>query len=204
MDFEDTRGRSRIPCRGSRVPGSQCRTAQARRGGRLSPRPGRARRDGARQGSFQRRKADAGFVGIHWPKEWGGRGGTQIQNVIYNQEEAKFDVLTGIFGIGIHLAMPTICVCGTPEQRDRFVPPAMRADEVWCQLFSRTVGRIRSGRTAHARRTRRRRLGHQRPEDLEFRSALQRLRHTRRAQRCQCAEARRPDVLHPGHEIAGC
>ena len=87
---------------------------------------------------FQRRKADAGFVGIHWPKEWGGRGGTQIQNVIYNQEEAKFDVLTGIFGIGIDLAMPTICVCGTPEQRERFVKPTMRADEVWCQLFSRT------------------------------------------------------------------
>ncbi|HUD59946.1 MAG TPA: acyl-CoA dehydrogenase family protein [Acetobacteraceae bacterium] len=90
--------------------------------------------------SFQRRKADAGFVGIHWPKEWGGRGGTQIQNVIYNQEEAQFDVLSGIFGIGIHLAMPTICVCGTPEQRDRFVPPAMRADEVWCQLFSEPSG----------------------------------------------------------------
>ena len=102
---------------------------------------------------FQRRKADAGFVGIHWPKEWGGRGGTQIQNVIYNQEEAKFDVLTGIFGIGINLALPTICTCGTPEQRDRFVTPAMRADEVWCQLFSRTRRRIRPRRAAHARRT---------------------------------------------------
>ena len=44
--------------------------------------------------AFQRQKADAGFVGIHWPKEWGGRGGTQIQNVIYNQEEAQFDVLS--------------------------------------------------------------------------------------------------------------
>src|SRR6185437_6343085 len=79
---------------------------------------------------FQRRKHEAGFVGIHWPKEWGGRGGTQIQNVIYNQEEAQFDVLSGIFGIGINLAMPTICVCGTPEQRDRFVRPTMRADLV--------------------------------------------------------------------------
>ena len=44
--------------------------------------------------AFQRKKAEAGFVGIHWPKEWGGRGGTQIQNVIYNQEEAKYDVLS--------------------------------------------------------------------------------------------------------------
>ena len=143
---------------------------------------------------FQRRKADAGFVGIHWPKEWGGRGGTQIQNVIYNQEEAQFDVLSGIFGIGINLALPTICVCGTPEQRDRFVPPAMRADEVWCQLFSRTLRRVRPRRAAHARRTRRRRLGDQRPEDLELRRALQRLRHPGRAQRSQCAEARGADL----------
>ncbi|HSZ91949.1 MAG TPA: acyl-CoA dehydrogenase family protein, partial [Acetobacteraceae bacterium] len=90
--------------------------------------------------AFQRKKAEAGFVGIHWPKEWGGRGGTQIQNVIYNQEEAQFDVLSGIFGIGIHLAMPTICVCGTPEQRERFVKPTMRADIVWCQLFSEPSG----------------------------------------------------------------
>ena len=90
--------------------------------------------------TFQRKKADAGFVGIHWPKEWGGRGGTQIENVIYNQEEAQFDVLTGIFGIGINLAMPTICVCGTPEQRERFIKPTMRADIVWCQLFSEPSG----------------------------------------------------------------
>ncbi|MDB5399805.1 MAG: acyl-CoA dehydrogenase, partial [Rhodopila sp.] len=89
---------------------------------------------------FQRRKYDAGFVGIHWPVEWGGRGGTPIQHVIYNQEEAKYDVLTGIFGIGIYLAQPTICTWGTPEQRERFVKPAMRADEVWCQLFSEPGG----------------------------------------------------------------
>ncbi len=92
--------------------------------------------------SFQRRKAEAGFVGIHWPKDWGGRGGTQIQNVIYNQEEARFDVLNSIFGIGISLAMPTICVCGTPEQRDRFVPPAMRADEGVVPVVFGTIRRV--------------------------------------------------------------
>src|ERR1700684_284000 len=89
---------------------------------------------------FQRRKYDAGFVGIHWPVEWGGGGGSPIQHVIYNQEEAKYDVLTAIFSIGIYLAQPTICTWGTPEQRDRFVKPAMRADEVWCQLFSEPGG----------------------------------------------------------------
>jgi alkylation response protein AidB-like acyl-CoA dehydrogenase len=89
---------------------------------------------------FQRRKFDAGFVGFHWPTEWGGQGGTQIQNVIYNQEEAKYDVLTGLFGIGIGLAMPTICTWGTLEQRETFVQKTMRADYVWCQLFSEPGG----------------------------------------------------------------
>ena len=133
--------------------------------------------------TFQRKKADAGFVGIHWPKEWGGRGGTQIQNVIYNQEEAQFDVLTGIFGIGINLPLPTICVCGTPEQRERFVKPTMRADDGLVPVVLGAVRRFGSRRAAHARRTRRRRVGGQRPEDLELRRALQRLRHPGRAQR---------------------
>ena len=90
--------------------------------------------------AFQRNKAAAGFVGIHWPKEWGGRGGTQIQHVIYNQEKAQFDVLSSIFGIGINLAVPTICACGSEAQRERFVKPTMCADIVWCQLFSEPSG----------------------------------------------------------------
>ena len=89
---------------------------------------------------FQRRKFDAGFVGIHWPAEWGGQGGTQIQNVIYNQEEAKYDVLTGLFGIGISLAMPTICTWGTPGTTRTVRQKTMRADYVWCQLFSEPGG----------------------------------------------------------------
>ena len=89
---------------------------------------------------FQRRKAAAGFAGINWPAEWGGRGGTQIEQIIYDQEEAQFDVLTGIFGIGINLALPTICTWGTDAHRARFAPPALRGEEVWCQLFSEPAG----------------------------------------------------------------
>jgi alkylation response protein AidB-like acyl-CoA dehydrogenase len=90
--------------------------------------------------AFQRKKYEAGFVGIHWPKEWGGRAGTPIQSIIYSQEEAKYDVLTGVFGIGVNLAMPTICSRGSPEQRTRFLVPCMRGEEVWCQLFSEPGG----------------------------------------------------------------
>jgi alkylation response protein AidB-like acyl-CoA dehydrogenase len=90
--------------------------------------------------AFQAKKAAAGFAGIAWPKEWGGRGGTQMQQIIYSQEEAKFDVLTGIFGIGLQIAIPTVCTCGSAEQRDRFAGPALRGEEIWCQLFSEPAG----------------------------------------------------------------
>ncbi|MGH7155897.1 MAG: acyl-CoA dehydrogenase family protein, partial [Acetobacteraceae bacterium] len=90
--------------------------------------------------AFQARKAAAGFAGITWPTEWGGRGGTQMQQIIYQQEEAKFDVLTGIFSIGLGMCIPTICTCGTPEQRNRFTGPALRGEEIWCQLFSEPAG----------------------------------------------------------------
>ena len=90
--------------------------------------------------AFQAKKADAGFAGIAWPKEWGGQGSTQIQQVIYNQEEANYKVDTSFFTIGIGMCIPTLCTWGTDAQRDRYARPGLRADEVWCQLFSEPGG----------------------------------------------------------------
>lgn len=90
--------------------------------------------------AFQRKKYEAGYAGITWPKEWGGRGGTPIQQVIYNQEESNYRVMSQVFVIGLGMLMPTICTWGTPEQRARFVEPALRGDDIWCQLFSEPAG----------------------------------------------------------------
>ena len=90
--------------------------------------------------AYQRAKYDNGFAGISWPKEWGGQGGTQIQQVIFNQEEAQYKTLAGIFTIGLGMCLPTICTWGTPEQRERYAPAALKADELWCQLFSEPAG----------------------------------------------------------------
>ena len=90
--------------------------------------------------AFQAKKYAAGFAGIAWPKEWGGRGGTPIQQVIYSQEEAQFNVIPWFFSSSLGLLIPTICACGTQEQRDRFAPPALEGVEVWCQLFSEPGG----------------------------------------------------------------
>jgi alkylation response protein AidB-like acyl-CoA dehydrogenase len=89
---------------------------------------------------WQAKKAAAGFAGITWPKEWGGRGGSMIEQVIYNQEEAHYAVPRGFFEIGLGMCIPTICTWGTPEQRQRYTPPALCGEEIWCQLFSEPAG----------------------------------------------------------------
>ncbi len=86
--------------------------------------------------AWQARKADAGWACITWPKNFGGRGGTPIQSVIWSQEESKFSVPPNIFAIGIGMAGPTIMLHGTQEQKDRYLPSMLRGDKIWCQLFS--------------------------------------------------------------------
>jgi len=85
---------------------------------------------------WQKKKAEAGYAAITWPKEFGGLGGTPIQSVIYNQEEAKYDVPRGFFAIGLGMCIPTMMAYATKEQLERFVEPALMGEEIWCQLFS--------------------------------------------------------------------
>jgi alkylation response protein AidB-like acyl-CoA dehydrogenase len=86
--------------------------------------------------AWQAKKHAAGFAGITWPKEWGGRGGTPIEQVIYNQEESKYLVPRGFFEIGLGMCIPTLATWGTQAQRDRYAAPALKGEEIWCQLFS--------------------------------------------------------------------
>ncbi len=86
--------------------------------------------------AWQAKRAAAHFAKITWPKEFGGRAGTPIQQVIYNQEEAKFNVPGGFFDIGLGMCIPTLMTYGKPEALQRYVGPALKGDEIWCQLFS--------------------------------------------------------------------
>jgi alkylation response protein AidB-like acyl-CoA dehydrogenase len=86
--------------------------------------------------AWQRTLHDGGWAGITWPEAHGGRGGRPIEQVIFNQEQARYGVSTGAFMISIGMAGPTILAHGSPEQKDRFLPPMLRGDELWCQLFS--------------------------------------------------------------------
>ena len=85
---------------------------------------------------WQRTLFEANWAGITWPKEFGGRGGTAMQQVIFSQEQAQFDVSTGALTVGLGMVGPTLMTWGRPEQQDRFLGPMLRGDEMWCQLFS--------------------------------------------------------------------
>jgi acyl-CoA dehydrogenase len=86
--------------------------------------------------AWQRTLYDGGWAGITWPKEYGGRGGRPIHQVIFGQEQAAYGVSSGAFMISIGMAGPTILAHGTDGQKERFLPPMLRGDEMWCQLFS--------------------------------------------------------------------
>jgi len=90
----------------------------------------------ARCQAWQRTLFDGGWAGITWPKEYGGRGGKSIHQVIFNQEHARYGVSNGAFMISIGMAGPTILAHGTHAQMETFLPPMLRGDEMWCQLFS--------------------------------------------------------------------
>ncbi|HLX88167.1 MAG TPA: acyl-CoA dehydrogenase family protein, partial [Acidimicrobiales bacterium] len=86
---------------------------------------------------WQRMLHDAGYAGIDWPTEGGGRGASPAEQLVYVEElERAHAPYVGVNFVGLLHAGPTIVAEGTAEQRARFLPPILRGDEVWCQGFS--------------------------------------------------------------------
>ena len=86
---------------------------------------------------WQRRLFEAGYAGISWPKEYGGRGATPSEELIFLEETEKAGApYVGCNFVSTLHAGPTIAAEGTPEQRARYLPPILRGDNVWCQGFS--------------------------------------------------------------------
>lgn len=86
--------------------------------------------------AYQKKKAEAGFAGITWAKEQGGRGLPPIYSVIFSQEEAKFDAPAAPFAIGLGMCIPTVIAFADDDAKKRYVGPALQGEEIWCQLFS--------------------------------------------------------------------
>jgi len=85
---------------------------------------------------WQKRKYDAGWAMLHWPKEFGGIGATPIERIIWANEESKFNVPRGIFEIGLGMCGPVMMQYASEKQKERYLPPMAEGKEIWCQLFS--------------------------------------------------------------------
>ncbi|MBV8451116.1 MAG: acyl-CoA dehydrogenase family protein [Deltaproteobacteria bacterium] len=83
------------------------------------------------------RKLNAGgWMAINWPKEYGGRGAGILQNIVYHEELERAGTTAPFTGFGIPLLGPTLIHWGTAEQKRRFLPKILTAEEIWCQGYS--------------------------------------------------------------------
>jgi alkylation response protein AidB-like acyl-CoA dehydrogenase len=86
--------------------------------------------------AWQKTMAEAGFVGMDWPREFGGRGAPITEMVILYQEMARAESPQIVNRGGVSMLGPTLMKLGTPEQQRRFLPRIRTAEDLWCQGFS--------------------------------------------------------------------
>ena len=90
----------------------------------------------AERKAWHRKLYEAGYVGMLWPREYGGWGATAMQQAIVQDEMARIQAPPTINGLGIGFIGPTIIVHGTPAQKERYLRKMLTAEEIWCQLYS--------------------------------------------------------------------
>jgi alkylation response protein AidB-like acyl-CoA dehydrogenase len=90
----------------------------------------------ANRRAWQKKLYEAGYVGITWPKEYGGRGGDFMDQLIFNDEMIVAQAPDPINVIGLGMGGPVVITHGTEEQKKRYLPPLLSAEEIWCQGFS--------------------------------------------------------------------
>ena len=195
MDFNDTPEEAAFRRQGPGMAGGQC-AAGAGLGPRRTCRP-----HGRRQGLAGQEGPRPATPRITWPKEWGGGGGTQMQSIIFSQEEGKYGQNYGYFQIGLGMCVPTVMAFADDDTKKRFVGPAVRGEEIWCQLFSEPSG----GSDVAAARTRAVKDG----DDWVINGQkvwtsgahYSDFRHRPRTDQCRQAQAQGHDHVLVGHEI---
>ena len=86
--------------------------------------------------AWQRQLHDAGWAGVSWPEEYGGRGATLVEQAIYNEEFVRAQAPSTANVLGLAMGGPTVIAHGTEEQKQRYLEPILSAEEIWCQGFS--------------------------------------------------------------------
>jgi len=85
---------------------------------------------------WQATKAEAGFAGLTFPVEYGGQGLSQLEQVLFVEEESARGFPSPYFVISLSMPIPMMLRYATPEQKALYVPPALRGEQIWSQLFS--------------------------------------------------------------------
>jgi alkylation response protein AidB-like acyl-CoA dehydrogenase len=86
---------------------------------------------------WQRKLQKAGYAGIHWPREYGGRDASATEQLVYYEETARAGApYVGVNFVGMLHGGPTLIAEGTPEQKAAHLPRILGGEEVWCQCFS--------------------------------------------------------------------
>ena len=88
------------------------------------------------RGEWQRKLHAAGWAGISWPKEYGGRGATMIEQAIFTGEAAAQEAPSPANVLGLAMGGPVVIAHGTEEQKSRYLEPILTGEEIWCQGFS--------------------------------------------------------------------
>ena len=86
--------------------------------------------------AWERKLHEGGWTGIGWPREYGGRGASIEQQVIFNEEYARAGGPGRMGHIGETLTGPTLIAFGTPQQKERYLPGILRGEDLWCQGYS--------------------------------------------------------------------
>jgi len=85
---------------------------------------------------WQRHLHEAGWAGVSWPREYGGRGATLVEQAIYNEEFVRAKAPSAANVLGLAMGGPTVIAHGSEEQKRRYLEPILSASEIWCQGFS--------------------------------------------------------------------
>src|ERR671929_339294 len=86
--------------------------------------------------AWQRALNERGWAGLSWPAEYGGAGATLVEQAIFFEEVARAGTPPMANVLGLAMGGPTVIAHGSEEQKRRFLPPILSADEIWCQGFS--------------------------------------------------------------------
>jgi alkylation response protein AidB-like acyl-CoA dehydrogenase len=85
---------------------------------------------------WQLKLYEAGYAGFSWPKEYGGRGATMVEQALFGEEMARAKAPSPANVLGLVMGGPVVIAHGTDEQKERWLKPILTGEEIWCQGFS--------------------------------------------------------------------